>query len=680
MRRKTKLTWRYAYCITVLICSSLSAFADEEIEFVTETPLKFDNENAESIEYDKDLIDFKPLINNHGSVGLINNKTARFFEESSWSASLYKGSPDTRLNLTLYPYNWLEATLFYSSISGKPYPGYETEDYKDKGFNMKIKLFDEGRFPALAIGLDDFAGTGFYSSEYLVANKQLGKFDIHIGAGWGNLNGDKSFKNPLVQIHDQFLYRPTNFEDQGGQFQPKRYFSDESISFFGGMQYRLSEKLYLKAEYDPTITPGLIGYERAKSNFNFGLDYNIRSNFNVGISFERGNYASFRFSYSNTSSKINKKYKTVDAKRNENEFTHLQKILALNAIGVKELTKSAISIAGGTVNLEVSSSDYFTLQDLEGTINSAISDAGINSEIIKSYKIGGLNAYSDDENHEFSENKLFKDGPIIRNKTSFNVTPFLAAREGFLKLGLIANNDTDIIFSDNLMFNANLKFSLADNFDELSEPPVDTYPAQVRSDVKDYFQAIGDQIVIGRAQFDYLKTTSKSHHIMLSAGLLEDMFAGYGFEYLWFNPKNRYAIGFEAFDVYKRDYEMRFGLQEYSNVTGHLNFYYRNFGAIPFDAKISYGEYLAGDVGGTFEISRSFKNGAKFGVFASFTDVSSTQFGEGSFDKGITFRIPLPLGDNFLNYAWRPLTKDPGQKLNRKNNLHDLLVRFQEIN
>ena len=62
---------------------------------------------------------------------------------------------------------------------------------------------------------------------------------------------------------------------------------------------------------------------------------------------------------------------------------------------------------------------------------------------------------------------------------------------------------------------------------------------------------------------------------MLSAGLLEDMFAGYGFEYLWFNPNNRYAIGFEAFDVYKRDYEMRFGLQEYSNVTGHLNFYYR---------------------------------------------------------------------------------------------------------
>jgi hypothetical protein len=682
MIMQKKITWQYTYFIAVMACYILPAFAndEDEIEVVTETPIISNEKNTQLNNRDITPINYKPLVNNHGSIGLINNKTARFTEESSWSASLYKGSPDSRINLTLYPYDWLEASLFYSNISGKPYPGYETQDYKDKGFNMKIKLLDEGRFPALAIGLDDFAGTGYYSSEYLVANKNLGKFDIHLGAGWGNLNGDKSIKNPLAHIHDQFLYRPTNYEDQGGQFQPRRYFSDESISFFGGMQYKLSEKLYLKAEYDPTVTPGLVGYERAESNFNFGIDYNIRSNFNVGISFERGNYTSLRFAYSNTSSKIKKKYKTVDAKRNENEFTHLQKILALNAIGIKELTKGAVSAAGGTVNLEVSSSDYFTLQDLESTINSAVSDAGIKSEIIKSYKIGGLNAYSEDENHEFSKNKVFKDGPIIRNSTSFNVTPFLAAREGFFKLGLIANNDTDIIFSDNLMFNANLKFSLADNFDDLKEPPVDTYPAQVRSDVKDYFQAIGDQIVIGRAQFDYLKTTSKSHHIMLSAGLLEDMFAGYGFEYLWFNPKNRYAIGFEAFDVYKRDYAMRFGLQEYSNVTGHLNFYYRNYGAIPFDAKVSYGEYLAGDIGGTFEISRSFKNGARFGIFASFTDVSSTQFGEGSFDKGITFRIPLPLGDNFLNYAWRPLTKDPGQKLNRKNNLHDLLVRFQEIN
>ena len=103
-----------------------------------------------------------------------------------------------------------------------------------------------------------------------------------------------------------------------------------------------------------------------------------------------------------------------------------------------------------------------------------------------------------------------------------------------------------------------------------------------------------------------------------------------------------------------------------------------NYKFIPFDTKISYGEYLAGDVGSTIQLSRSFRNGVEFGIFASFTDVTSKQYGEGSFDKGIYFNIPIV--GNFINYSWRPLTKDPGAKLTRKNNLYDLMVRFKPIN
>lgn len=65
--------------------------------------------------------------------------------------------------------------------------------------------------------------------------------------------------------------------------------------------------------------------------------------------------------------------------------------------------------------------------------------------------------------------------------------------------------------------------------------------------------------------------------------------------------------------------------------------------------KYSNGEYLAGDKGFTFEASRSFKNDVKFGVFATFTDVSTDQFGEGLFDKGIFFNIPI--FNNFVNYT-----------------------------
>ena len=239
-------------------------------------------------------------------------------------------------------------------------------------------------------------------------------------------------------------------------------------------------------------------------------------------------------------------------------------------------------------------------------------------------------------------------------------------------------NNSELIIKDNFFFSTNLKYSIADNFEDLTLPPVNTYPAQVRSDVKDYLRSFGDGIFIGRAQFDYHLTPKANHHLMVSAGILEEMFSGIGFEYLYFKQDSNYAFGFEIFDVTKRDYEMRFGTLDYKNVTGSANFYYRNYDIIPFDAKISYGEYLAGDEGVTFELSRSFLNGTKFGVFASFTDVSSEQFGEGTFDKGIFFNIPVY--GNFINYSWRPLTKDPGAKLNRKHTLHDLLIKFKPYN
>jgi hypothetical protein len=266
----------------------------------------------------------------------------------------------------------------------------------------------------------------------------------------------------------------------------------------------------------------------------------------------------------------------------------------------------------------------------------------------------------------------------FKSQTNLSFRPFLASREEFFKGAIMLENNNEFIIKDNFFFSSNLKYSLADNFDDLEYPPRNTYPAQVRSDIKDYLKNFGDGVFIGRAQFDYHLSPKQNHHIMATFGILEEMFNGYGFEYLYFEQDSNYAIGFEIFDVKKRDYEMRFGTLDYENVTGHLSFYYRNYNFIPFDTKISYGEYLAGDEGVTFDLSRSFPNGTKFGVFASFTDVSTSQFGEGSFDKGIYFNIPI--FGNLINYSWRPLTKDPGSKINRKHTLHDLLIKFRPIN
>ena len=162
---------------------------------------------------------------------------------------------------------------------------------------------------------------------------------------------------------------------------------------------------------------------------------------------------------------------------------------------------------------------------------------------------------------------------------------------------------------------------------------------------------------------------------MMSAGIFEDMFSGAGMEYLYFRPNTNYSFGIDVFKVYKRDYNLAFDLLDYSNITGHINFYYENEFILPFSLHVSYGEYLAGDKGYTFDLSRRFTNGVVMGGFFTNTDVTAEQFGEGSFDKGIYFKVPI--SEDWFNFLWRPLTKDPGAKLLRKDNLYYYLRKYK---
>jgi len=619
--------------------------------------------------------------NNHGVIGLINMPSARFYDEASHGITIYDGTPDQKITMTSFPYDWMEASFFYTNIQGRAYCGQSfdpvcNQDYKDKGFNFKFRLKEEGLWPAIAVGINDIAGTGFYSSEYIVGSYGINRTDMHFGIGWGQMNGSSnSFKNPLGYLYDGFNNRPTDFEDKGGQFQPGRYFSGKSASPFFGLSHSVNENLIFKFEYDTTLTPGLIGYELPKEHFSYAFEYNFSDRFTIGIANERGNYSSLKFIYKNNplSEADRFKPKKTYPKEGDNKYIKLIKNLNANSIGVDSIIETP-----DFIGLELTQFTHPNLDIVEQIIDFSAYDAGINKEIKKELKVASLKGISEiDEESKRNAELIYQRDTSRRfnTNTNFKIRPFFAAREGFFKWSLLLENDSEFIIRDNFFFTSNLKFSIDDNFDDLTIPPKDTYPAQVRSDVKDYLRNIDEGIIVGRAQFDYHLTPKKNHHIMLTAGILEDMFMGYGFEYLYLKEESNYGIGFEVFDVQKRDHMMKFGTLDYKNTVSSINYYYRNTNIIPFDLKISTGEYLAGDKGTTIEMSRKYLNGMEFGVFASFTDVTSEQFGEGTFDKGIFFNIPIY--GNFINYTWRPLTKDPGAKLNRKHALHDLLLRFR---
>lgn len=238
--------------------------------------------------------------NNHGSVGLINIPVARFFDEGVHGITLYDGTPDQKITLTSNPFNWLEASFFYTNIQGVPYPGFEYQDYKDKGFNLKIRLKKEGILPAIAIGLNDFAGTGYYSSEYLVSSYGVGNIDMHFGLGWGTLNDFGNIKNPFSYLGDGFSKRPKIYEGMGGAFNTEQYFSGAKTSLFYGISYHIKEDLILHFEKDPTLIQGSrMPYPIKDNDYSLGFKYNLNKNLTLGLSHERGNYLSFNFTYKN---------------------------------------------------------------------------------------------------------------------------------------------------------------------------------------------------------------------------------------------------------------------------------------------------------------------------------------------------------------------------------------------
>ena len=624
--------------------------------------------------------------NNHGTVGLINMPTARFYDEGAHGFTAYNSDAVQKITLSSNPYDWLEASFFYMNLPDvrlcRAYPGITPicEGYKDKGFNLKLRLKEEGIFPAIAIGLMDFAGTGRYSSEYIVSSYGIGRFDVHLGLGFGKLGGSsKQIKNPLGYLNDSFYNRPGGGTSLGGALNPNTYFSGPKAAPFYGMSYSFNSKTLLKFEKD-TIdeTSGAVPYPERESDISVGIDYAINKNFTLGISHERGGYSSLKFVYKNNPKRSFKKYeyKKAEITSDDDKYSKLIKNLEENGIGVTKISETSRSLG-----LELTQFIHPDFNLVKEIITQASKDAGINKNIKTDIKIADLKAVSEiDEVFERNANIIYERQTKRRIETSTKIRfqPFIASREEFFKGALLVENNTEINIRENLFFNTNLKYSLLNNFDDLIFPPVNVFPAQVRSDVKQYLKNMDDGILIGRVQLDYHLTPKKNHHLMVTGGILEDMFSGFGAEYLYFKPNTNYSFGLELFKVRKRDYHWGFGHLDYENTVLTANFYYRNYGTIPFDMKISAGEYLAGDVGSTIELSRNFQSGLRFGVFATITDVSTVDYGEGSFDKGIFFNIPIY--GNLIDYTWRPLTKDPGARLIRKNTLHDLLVRFKPLN
>ena len=176
-----------------------------------------------------------------------------------------------------------------------------------------------------------------------------------------------------------------------------------------------------------------------------------------------------------------------------------------------------------------------------------------------------------------------------------------------------------------------------------------------------------------RLSGDYVTKLAPALYGRASVGYLERMYGGASAEVLWKPVEQAWGLGLEVNYVRQRGFDTLFDFRDYDVVTGHASAYW-NTGYHGLFAQVDAGRYLAGDWGATFSLKRRFTNGWELGGFFTLTDVPFSEFGEGSFDKGLYLTIPFNWVVPFetrgrFPIVLRPLTRDGGQRLEVSNRL-----------
>ena len=179
-------------------------------------------------------------LNMYGMPGEIDLPSARNLPDGQFSISSSMFAGTIRVNLSFQIFENLTGAFRYARIPGGKYNGYTW----DRSFDIHYLLQREkSSFPAIAIGLRDFIGTGIYTGEYIVASKSFGsKLNLSGGIGWGRLAGENSFNNVFGSKSRKGLD-----VGKGGTFHFGHFFTGDNSPFFS-VSYKINKKLEFISE------------------------------------------------------------------------------------------------------------------------------------------------------------------------------------------------------------------------------------------------------------------------------------------------------------------------------------------------------------------------------------------------------------------------------------------------
>ncbi|AGT07680.1 YjbH domain-containing protein [Paracoccus aminophilus] len=227
-------------------------------------------------------------VNNYGLPGGIDTPSAEVLPDGTLGATLSYSNLFRRNTLVFQATPRLTVALRYSRIDS-------TEDPRgfiwDRSFDLRYQVLDEnpdGWMPAVAIGMQDFIGTGIYSAEYLVATKSLTpRLRVSAGLGWGRLATTGGWGSP-------FGNRPPPDAGTGGKPNIDEWFRGP-MAPFANVSWQATDKLTLTAEYsndnyacetdipdECRRSPWLSDKEKLKNKINLGFTYQLGDSYQLG--------------------------------------------------------------------------------------------------------------------------------------------------------------------------------------------------------------------------------------------------------------------------------------------------------------------------------------------------------------------------------------------------------------
>lgn len=596
--------------------------------------------------------------------------------------------------------------------------------YLDKGFNIKF-LYQPKNFsyPSVALGLDDFAGTGYFAREYIVSTYKYKNTKFSLGLGWGKFAGENSFKNPLSFLSNKLEERSVisdNF-NLGGSPAYDQWFRGKS-SIFGGVEYVFPNfgGLKLKLELDPfnyldftanNRSDASYNLRKKDSNINFGFSIPVNDYFVIDASYIKGNTFNLNLNFALTlNDSFSKKPKFKPKIKSKQEKYFSKKVFYEELL--ENLNRNNLFLQTASLNKDNSLDVAISNSIHRNVIRSSSYAAYISNEVaqlnnidVKSISITHINAgvelntinyvgsyfknnnnipieliirntNLDSGNSKAYEEKEFKPTvkfPAIFSSTSPTIFSHIGNPEKFYYGGIKLQNVSEIQFSRSLLLSSEISYSLYNNIQDTLSGPASSMQ-HVRSDLVQYLKE--DDIAIGRMQLDYIWSPHKNIYAKVTAGILEPMYGGFGGEILYKPFRNNFTVGGELFYVKQRSFDQKFKFKKYKTTTGHINIGYIFKGGV--ESNLSFGRYLAKDDGYTFDIGRRTKSGFKSGIYFTRTNISADLFGEGSFDKGFYFQIPMDIlsntyKGNYSSVKISPLTRDGGAKVIHDKDLKGLI-------